>query len=102
MSSCIILYDIDPDEAVPINCPGCGKFMKWDHEKGLYTCTCNRYLYHKTMGDPDHDRERIELGLPLNDAICRKPEGWKDEWGMWVIPEKISQVTHETRSQEET
>jgi len=92
LNHCTILYHLDPDEGLPVNCPGCGRFMKWNPETGLYECSCNRYLYHKTTGDPDLDRERLELGLPLNDAICRKPPGWKDEWGQWLIPEKMEEL----------
>ena len=88
MSHCVVLY-YDYDEYSPPNCPGCGRFMGWDEETALHKCSCNGYLHHKTTGDPEVDQEYIEEGTKLPNAICKKPQGWKDEWGIWLIPEKI-------------
>jgi len=26
----------------PVNCPNCGKFLKWNYEKDRYVCSCKQ------------------------------------------------------------
>lgn len=98
MSHCVVLsLDYNDGEYIPPNCPNCGKFMGWDSKTGLHKCNCNGFLFHKTTGDPEEDAEYVEFGWTLPTAICKKPEGWKDEWGLWVIPEKIQGLEEKTQ-----
>ena len=89
MSRCIITYEYDDPSDIPhpVNCPNCGKWLKWNPEKGIFSCVCNKIIHKKTTGDAEEDKEWDEEDLPL--AVCKKPEGWKDEWGDWLIPEKL-------------
>lgn len=100
MSYCISLT-LDYDEYRPPNCPNCGRFMGFSYETNLHTCSCNGFLHHRSTGDAEMDAEYIEFGWTLPKAICKKPDGWKEEWGLWLLPEKVHGLATTVRNQDE-
>jgi hypothetical protein len=90
LSNCLILDDWGEEPPRHPNCPNCGRFLKWCPASGFYWCGCNGILYHYTTGDAEWDKENIEEGIELPMAICKKPKGWKDEWGQFLLPEYLS------------
>lgn len=66
MSKCVVVWIGYTDEYHPINCPNCGRFLKYDPLKEEFTCRCNRIMNVK--GDSSGDF--------VDDAlrVCKIPE----------------------------
>lgn len=80
MSNCILLWEQEDEPNNPPNCPNCGRWLKWEGWETGYSCKCNGIINIRGSGDEDEDDEYDEGAM----RVCKKPEGWKDEWGTWL------------------
>jgi len=80
MSSCIILYEQEDIPNHPPNCPSCGRWLKWEGWEKGYSCKCDGVINIRGSGETEGEYDDDEYAM----RVCKKPEGWKTEWGTWL------------------
>lgn len=58
---CIVCYECEESDVVRVNCPNCGRFLKWNGWKEGYSCVCRGIITIFGSGDPEVNDEDSAL-----------------------------------------